>query len=223
MALTINNNPLAVMAANVFSHNYGKLSKSINHLSTGLRIASAADDAAGLAVREMMRSDIAVLSQGIRNARDAVSLIQTADGALAVINEKLIRMKELAEQAATGTYTSVQRQIINSEYQAMADEITRIANATQFNGIYLLNGDLASDVHDGTTPTPTGKLKVHFGPNNNATEDYYFIQIAAASAGALGLGGTPGTAGTEAEVRVYTGAELRGFAEGLAGDTTNAN
>jgi flagellin len=96
-----------------------------------------------LAIRELMRSDIASLNQGVRNANDAISLIQTADGALGVIDEKLIRMKELAEQASTGTYTSDQRMIIDSEYQAMASEITRIANATDFNGIYLLNGNLS--------------------------------------------------------------------------------
>jgi flagellin len=84
-----------------------------------MRINSAADDAAGLAIREMMRTDIRVLNQGVRNANDAISLIQTADGALSVVDEKLTRMKELAEQAATGTYTSAQRLIMDSEYQAM--------------------------------------------------------------------------------------------------------
>jgi len=78
-----------------------------------------------------------VLNQGIRNASDAISMIQTAEGAMSVIDEKLIRMKELAEQAATGTYTTAQREIMNSEYQAMAAEIDRIANATDFNGVKL--------------------------------------------------------------------------------------
>jgi flagellin len=90
-----------------------------------------------------MRAEIAALRQGIRNAQDAVSMIQTADGALAVIDEKLIRMKELAEQAATGTYTRDQRMIIHSEFAAMAAEIDRIASATNFNGINLLNGNVS--------------------------------------------------------------------------------
>ena len=98
-----------------------------------------------------MRTDIAALQQGVRNANDAISLIQTADGALGIIDEKLTRMKELAEQAATGTYDSTQRLMIESEYQAMASEITRIATATDFNGIHLLNGNLSSDTHTGST------------------------------------------------------------------------
>ena len=91
-----------------------------------------------------MRADAASLHQGVNNANDAISLIQTADGALGVIDEKLIRMKELAEQASTGTYDSVQRLMIDSEFQQMASEITRIANATDFNGTKLLDGSLAS-------------------------------------------------------------------------------
>ncbi|MCA1946443.1 MAG: flagellin, partial [Desulfovibrio sp.] len=105
-----------------------------------------------------------------------------------VIDEKLIRMKELAEQAATGTYTSDQRLIIDSEYQAMASEITRIANATDFNGIYLLNGNLSSSTHDGTGMASMGKLKVHFGTANDCSEDYYYIQIGSATASSLGVG-----------------------------------
>jgi flagellin len=140
-----------------------------------LRINSAADDAAGLAIREMMRADIATMKQGIRNTADAISMIQTADGALGVIDEKLVRMKELAEQAATGTYTTAQREIINSEYQAMAAEIDRIANATNFNGIKLLDGSVTNQ-HGGQG------LKIHFGVSNNAAEDYYFVNIGDARA-----------------------------------------
>ena len=187
MALVINHNLMAMNSARNLSDHYGALSTSTQRLSSGLRINSAADDAAGLAVRELMRSDISTMNQGIRNANDAISMIQTADGALQVIDEKLIRMKELAEQAATGTYTSDQRIIIDSEYQAMANEITRIANSTDFNGVYLLNGNLSSSVHDGSGLTSTGKLKVHFGTSNDSSEDYYFIQISNCTAEALGL------------------------------------
>jgi flagellin len=151
----------------------------VSRLSSGLRINSAADDAAGLAIREMMRTDIRVLNQGVRNANDAISLIQTADGALSVIDEKLTRMKELAEQAATGTYTSAQRLIMDSEYQAMASEISRIALATDFNGVKLLDGSLS-----GTG----GQMKIHFGTGNSSAEDYYYIRINAATASALGVG-----------------------------------
>ena len=114
---------------------YARLSDSVRRLSSGLRVEQAVDDAAGLAVRELMRADVASLHQGVNNANDAISLIQTADGALGVIDEKLIRMKELAEQASTGTYDSVQRLMIDSEFQQMASEIERIARARQSRGI----------------------------------------------------------------------------------------
>ena len=184
----INNNAMATNVANTLTSHYSNLATSTQRLSSGLRVNSAADDAAGLAIRELMRADIAALHQGVRNANDAISLIQTADGALGIIDEKLIRMKELAEQAATGTYDSTQRLMIESEYQAMASEITRIANATDFNGIKLLDGNLSSDKHDGSQLTATGKMKVHFGSANASAEDYYYIQIGTSTASALGVG-----------------------------------
>ncbi len=161
---------MAMNAARNLSDIYGRLSKSTQRLSSGLRVNSAADDAAGLAIRELMRADIQVLNQGVRNASDAISMIQTAEGAMNVIDEKLVRMKELAEQAATGTYTTAQREIMDSEYQAMAAEIDRIANATRFNGVQLLDGTLHS-FHDGSG------MKIHFGTGNSSAEDYYFIDM----------------------------------------------
>ena len=184
----INNNSMATTVANNLNTHYSNLATSTQRLSSGLRVNSAADDAAGLAIRELMRADIAALNQGIRNANDAISLIQTADGALGVIDEKLVRMKELAEQAATGTYTSTQRLIIDSEYQQMASEITRIANATDFNGIKLLDGNLSAGKHDGGELDATGKMKIHFGTNNDSAEDYYYIQIGSTTASSLGVG-----------------------------------
>ena len=186
-SMYINHNGMATNVANTLTSHYGNLSTSTERLSSGMRINSAADDAAGLAISELMRADIAALNQGVRNANDAISLIQTADGALGVIDEKLIRMKELAEQASTGTYDSTQRLMIDSEYQQMASEITRIANATDFNGIKLLDGTL-SGVHNGSQATATGALKVHFGTSNDSAEDYYYIEIGEATAQAFGLG-----------------------------------
>ena len=207
MSLVINNNLMAYNTARNLASAYGSLATSVERLSTGLRINSAADDAAGLAIREGMRAEIAALSQGIRNAQDGISMIQTAEGALSVIDEKLIRMKELAEQAATGTYTQEQRMIIHSEFMAMAAEIDRIATATDFNGIKLLDGNVSVAGHDGVwsssntwqTTEPywtnssgwsetdgrvapdesiTGGIKIHFGTGNNRAEDYYFVRIA---------------------------------------------
>ena len=188
MSLVINHNMMAMNAARNLSNSYSSLSTSVRRLSSGLRVGQASDDAAGLAIRELMRADIASLNQGVRNANDAISMIQTADGALGVIDEKLIRMKELAEQAATGTYNSDQRLMIESEYQAMASEITRIANATDFNGVHLLNGNLSSDDHDGSGLESKGKIKIHFGTGNDSAEDYYYLRIGNATASALGVG-----------------------------------
>jgi len=185
MSLVINHNLMAMGAARYLGQSYSRLSVSVQRLSSGLRINSAADDAAGLAIREMMRTDIRVLNQGVRNANDAISLIQTADGALSVIDEKLTRMKELAEQAATGTYTSTQRLIMDSEYQAMASEISRIAMATDFNGVKLLDGSLSGT---GVSSGPGDQMKIHFGTGNSSAEDYYYIRIDAATASALGVG-----------------------------------
>jgi flagellin len=170
MSLVVNHNLMAMNAARNLSDIYGRLSKSTQRLSSGLRVNSAADDAAGLAIRELMRADILVINQGIRNAADAISMIQTAEGAMNVIDEKLVRMKELAEQAATGTYTTAQREIMDSEYQAMAREIDRIANATEFNGVKLLDGTLHT-FHEGSG------MKIHFGTGNSSAEDYYFIDM----------------------------------------------
>ncbi len=185
MSLVINHNLMAMNAARSLNLSYNRLATSVQRLSSGLRVNSAQDDAAGLAVREMMRTDISVLNQGVRNANDAISLIQTADGALSVIDEKLTRMKELAEQAATGTYTTAQRLIMDSEYQAMASEITRIANATDFNGVKLLNGSLSGTGVDGT---PGNQMKIHFGTGNASAEDYYYVRITEATASYLGVG-----------------------------------
>ena len=192
MALSINTNGMARQAARQLNAHYDKVADSTRRLSSGLRVERAADDAAGLAIRELMRADIRALGQGARNVNDAVSLIQTADGALQIIDEKLIRMKELAEQAATGTYDSTQRLIIDSEFQQMASEIDRIAKATDFNGVKLLDGSL-SGRHDGSGRgsedglSSTGALKVHFGTANDSAEDYYYVEIGDATLAGLGL------------------------------------
>ena len=161
MSLVINHNLMAESAQRNLGATYSRLGESINALSSGLRVNSADDDAAGLAVRESMRANIAALDQGVRNANDAISMLQTFDGAAQVIDEKLVRMKELAEQAATGTYQSSQRSIMNDEFQKMASEIDRIAEATDFNGIKGLNA--------------SGTLTIHFGPGNDSAEDYYDV------------------------------------------------
>lgn len=177
---------MAGRAARNLNQHYSRLGQSMRRLSSGLRINSAADDASGLAIRELMRADIAAFQQGSRNVSDAISMLQVADGALSVIDEKLIRMKELAEQAATGTYDSTQRLMIDSEFQAMAAEIDRIASATDFNGVKLLDGSLSGN-HNGAELTSTGKMKIHFGSANDSAEDYYYVEIGDCGTRGLGL------------------------------------
>ncbi len=190
MSLVINHNLMAMNAARNLQTSYGALATSTRRLSSGLRVGNAADDAAGLAIRELMRADIKSMNQGIRNANDGISMIQVTDGALQVVDEKLIRLKELAMQASTGTYSSDQRLMIDSEYQAMCSEITRISNATDFNGIHMLNGHLSGDstTHNGTGIDSVGALKIHFGTGNDSAEDYYYVSMGCSTASALGLG-----------------------------------
>ncbi len=147
--LAIKNNLMAANAARYLGQSYDALATSVERLSSGLRINSASDDAAGMAVRELMRADIAVLEQGQRNAMDGVSLLQTMEGALQTIDNLMVRMQQLAEQAATGSYSSAQRVIMDNEFSEMASEITRIAEATDFNGIKMLDNSASVSIHFG--------------------------------------------------------------------------
>ena len=151
--LAIKNNLMAVNAARHLGQSYNALSRSVERLSSGLRINSAKDDAAGLAVRELMRADIAVIQQGARNAQDGISMLQTMEGAMATIDNALVRMQQLAEQAATGSYSSAQRTIMENEFVEMRQEIDRIAAATTFNGIKMLDNSASVSVHFGKLTT----------------------------------------------------------------------
>jgi len=144
--LAIKNNLMADNAARQLGKSYDALAKSVERLSSGLRINSAKDDAAGLAVRELIRADVAALHQGSRNARDAISMLQAAEGALSATDDILVRMRELAEQSATGSYSSTQVTIMQSEFEELAAEISRVANNTDFNDINLLTADAADAV-----------------------------------------------------------------------------
>jgi flagellin len=151
--LAIKNNLMAVNAARHLGVSYNALSRSVERLSSGLRINSAKDDAAGLAVRELMRSDLAIMEQGIRNAHDGISMLQTMEGAMAVVDDALVRMQQLAEQAATGSYSSAQRDIMELEFSEMRLEIDRVAGATTFNGIKMLDNSASVAIHFGKLTT----------------------------------------------------------------------
>jgi len=151
--LAIKNNLMAVNAARHLGQSYNALASSVERLSSGLRINSAKDDAAGLAVRELMRADIAVIQQGARNAQDGISMLQTMEGAMATIDDALVRMQQLAEQAATGSYSSAQRTIMENEFREMREEIDRVAGATTFNGIKMLDNSASVSIHFGKLTT----------------------------------------------------------------------
>ena len=140
MGIRINTN---IASLNTQRHLYNSTQsfyKSMEKLSSGLRINRAGDDAAGLAISESLKADIRALEQASRNAADGVSMIQTGEGAMDEISNILIRMKELAEQSATGTVGDTERAYLDAEYTALTAEIDRIAAGTEFNGVMMLDG-----------------------------------------------------------------------------------
>ena len=144
MALRVYNNLYSVNAQRNLATNSANLGSSLEKLSSGMRINKAADDAAGLSISEGLRSQIRSLNQATRNGNDGISLINTAEGALSEQSSILVRMRELASQAATGTVGSTERKTINREFTALKDEIDRISAVTEFNGQKLVDGSLSS-------------------------------------------------------------------------------
>jgi flagellin len=140
----INTNVKSLVAQNALTVNNRSLSKSMEQLSTGKRINSAADDAAGLAISNKMTSQIRGLNQAVRNANDGISMMQTAEGATQEISNMLQRMRELAVQGANDTYSAADRAAIGKEYDQLIGEIDRIAGNTEWNGIKLLDGSVFS-------------------------------------------------------------------------------
>jgi flagellin len=156
----VNTNVNASIAQNALVRNERQMNTAMERLSTGQRINSAADDAAGLAISSRMTSQIRGLDVGIRNANDAISMISTADGALIEVGNMLQRMRELALQAANGTTTSADRDYLNQEYKNLIVEIERIAQNTQWNGGTILQGTA-----NGTSST----VKFQVGANGGQT------------------------------------------------------
>jgi len=133
MGVVVNTNISSITASRILSENRADLEKAMERLASGKRINSAADDAAGMAVAAKMRADIGSLNQSVRNTNDAISLVNTYDGAAAEIESILIRMRELAVQTRNGTYETADRTNANFEYDALKNEITRIAGVSAFN------------------------------------------------------------------------------------------
>jgi len=149
MPVRIFNNIPSLNAQRILGVNNDRLAQSVERISSGIRINRGADDAAGLAISEALRSDIRALRQAVRNANDGISLINVAEGALNEQASILIRLRELASQASTGTVGSTERQTIQLEFDALRLEIDRIAATTEFNGQKLVDGSLASSVSSG--------------------------------------------------------------------------
>ena len=183
MAMVVNHNIPALSTYNVVNSTSSALQKSINKLSTGLRINSAADDAAGLAISEKMRAQVRGLDQAVSNSQDGISMIQTAEGALSETHSILQRMRELSVQAANDTLTQQDRGYIQEEVDQLREEITRIGNTTQFNKKKLLNGDAAvlwSSSDNETKALIKGGLRTidQFG-QKSSVEGNYNIKIKA--------------------------------------------
>lgn len=140
MGLRINTNTASLNSQRVLWNTKLNLDKSLEKLSSGQRINRAGDDAAGLAISESLRAQIRGLKQASRNANDGISLVQVAEGAMNEMSSILIRLRELAVQAASDTVGPVERQFLNTEYDQMIQEIDRIAEVTEFNGTQLLSG-----------------------------------------------------------------------------------
>ena len=167
----VNTNVNATVAQNALVRNEREMNTAMERLSTGKRINAAKDDAAGLAISSRMTSQIRGLEMGVRNANDAISMIQTADGALVEVTNMLQRMRELALQSANGTTTIADRDYLNTEYQNLQREIESIADATEFNGKTILHGD-ADAAGDST-------VKFQVGANGGQTIEVDFGDISA--------------------------------------------
>ena len=144
MSLVINTNFASLNAQRSLTKNNEALTQSIQRLSSGLRINSAKDDAAGLAISEKLRAHVRSISQAVRNSQDGMSLTQVAEGAMGEVSNILIRMRELAQQSANGSLGDTERAKLDQEYQSLTSEINRIADITEFNGTKLLNGTLSA-------------------------------------------------------------------------------
>lgn len=175
MGLRVNTNIMSMSAQRNLSTVTERLGGNYLRLSSGLRVASASDDPAGLGISERMRAQIRSLGQASRNAQDGSSLAQTAEGALAEVHSSLHRMRELAIQASNGTYSTEDRAVLDVEFQAIIAEIDRIANSTEFNGIPLLDGSQTS-------------VTIQVGLEN-AVSDTITVGLQDVSSTALGLSG----------------------------------
>ena len=171
MAQIINTNIMSLNAQRNLSATQSALATSVQRLSTGLRVNSAKDDAAGLAIAERMSTQVRGMNVAIRNANDAISLSQTAEGALSKINDMGQRMRELAVQSANATNNDSDRASLNQEYQALAEEIKRTLSSTAFNGTKMFAAGAALTFQIGANNATTDQITVNLA-TLTAEEDF---------------------------------------------------
>ncbi len=160
MGLRVNSNVASINAQRNLVNSTGNLQKSLQRLSSGLRITRAADDAAGLAISEGFRADIRSIGQAQRNANDGISLLQVGEGALNEVSSILIRQRELAIQAANGTLGSAERDTLNNEFQDLISEINRISAVTSFNGATILESGAGVTFQIGVDATSNDRITI---------------------------------------------------------------
>ena len=163
MGFSIRSNPMSLNAQKVLRGNQAQLNSSLERLSSGFRINKAADDAAGLAISENFRAQIKSFDQARRNANDGVSMLQVAEGAMSEVSNVLTRMRELAVQSSNDSLIGRDRSFLNSEFSALKSEIDRISEVTEFNGKFLVNGNLSAtgvDFQIGIEATANDRLTV---------------------------------------------------------------
>ncbi len=162
MGLRINTNVPALVAQKNLANTRGGLDRNLERLSSGLKINHAGDDAAGLAISEILRAQIRGVNQAERNAQDGVSVVQIAEGSLGEVSNILIRMRELGVQASSDTIGQTERKFLNIEFQQLMEEIERISRSTEFNHVSLLNGGgMAFDIQVGDRNNPnTDRVKL---------------------------------------------------------------
>ena len=203
----INTNTAATLTANALAKNERAMSQSMERLSTGQRINSAADDAAGLAISSKMTSQISGLNQAVRNANDAISQVQTEEGAMIEVSNMLQRMRTLAVQSSSDTNTSTDRAALDSEFTALASEIQRIGTNTQWNGTDLLDG-----------VSTTGAQAFQVGANASQTIEHTFADLEVANADATAHTAVATTnPGATVATMVFQGGTTGGTA--VVGDT----
>ena len=160
---TINTNVQSLNAQRNLAASSGSLATSMQRLSSGLRVNSAKDDSAGLAIAERMNAQVKGMNVAIRNANDGISLAQTAEGALGKVGDNLQRMRELAVQSANATNSTSDRANLDTEYQTLSDEVSRVLTGTKFNGTDLLSTDVTLTFQVGASIETTDQIEVETG------------------------------------------------------------